>query len=487
MTNSPDVVDGTVLVGRELAVALPEEIHTTLTTHLGAHLAEGYRQEDLAFALWHPSHGRSRMTAVLYRVILPEPGERILQGNVAFTADYVQRVLALAQPGDGIAFVHGHLGPGWQGMSADDVVAERDRLAAVVAGRTGLPLVGLTWGTDGAWGARFWGRQSSKNFVRREVASVRVTGRRLKLTFHPTLLPPPPSSGAQVATVSVWGAAHQADLARIRVGIVGLGSVGSIVAEALGRIGVSRFVLIDHDRIEERNLDRTLGATPEDADAGTPKVLVAARLLETSHTAARLSVDPFVGNLLSRAGLARALDCDVLVSCVDRPAPRHLLNAIAYAHLIPVVDGGILARVDAAGRLLHADWRIHTVGPSRPCMVCLDALRPGDIALDQNGKLDDPEYVKGLGHEFSPLLARQNVFPFSLSVAAHEVLQLVGLVTGEVGVGGIGAQTYHCYPGKMEVVPVGTCAPGCEYAALTASAADLGGNCVEHSPNGLVV
>lgn len=474
-------VDGTAFGGRELSVALPEPIHTELSAHLSAHLAKGCLQEDLTFALWRPSQGRMRTSAIIHKVVLPEPGERILQGNVAFTTDYVQRVLALAQPGDGIAFIHGHFGPGWQEMSHDDVVAEHDRLSAAVASRTGLPLVGLTWGTDGAWSARFWTQQSPKSSVRREAAVVRVVGRRLKLTFHPILLPPPPSSGAQVATVSVWGPTHQADLARIRVGIVGLGSVGSIVAEALGRIGVSRFVFVDPDQIEERNLDRTLGAVRKDALDSTPKALVAARLLEGSHTAAQLMVDPFVGNLLSHEGLRRALDCDVLISCVDRPAPRHLLNALAYAHLIPVIDGGIMARVGVSGRLLHADWRIHTVGPGKPCLVCLDALRLEDIALDQAGKLDDPEYIKGLGHEFSPLLARQNVFPFSLSVAAHEVLQLVGLVTGEDRVGGIGAQTYHCYPGTMEVLPSGACVPGCQYAALTASAADLSGNCNEAS------
>ncbi len=91
--------------------------------------------------------------------------------------------------------------------------------------------------------------------------------------------------------------------------------------------------------------------------------------------------------------------------------------------------------------------------------------------------LDNPSYIEGLGPEFDSLLARQNVFPFSLSVAAHEVLQFVGLVTGQARVGGIGAQTYHCYPGCMDVVAGETCEEGCEYTALAASAENLRGNC----------
>jgi hypothetical protein len=109
-------------------------------------------------------------------------------------------------------------------------------------------------------------------------------------------------------------------------------------------------------------------------------------------------------------------------------------------------------------------------------MVCLGALRHDAIALDRAGLLDDPEYIQGLGPEFSPLLARQNVFPFSLSVAAHEVLQLVGLISGDQRIGGIGPQVYHCYPGCMTAEHDRPCEADCSYDMLTASAADLAGN-----------
>ncbi len=180
-------------------------------------------------------------------------------------------------------------------------------------------------------------------------------------------------------------------------------------------------------------------------------------------------------SLLTPDGLAAALDCDALVSCVDLPWPRHLLNAVAYSHLIPVVDGGIYARVKPDGKPLHVDWRIHSVGPERGCMVCLGALRRSDIVLDRAGMLDDPDYVQGLSEADRAALSRRNVFAFSMSVAAHEVLQLVGLVTGMDRIDGAGPQIYHAYPGEMDVLP-DACAADCEYAALTASAADLSSN-----------
>lgn len=248
--------------------------------------------------------------------------------------------------------------------------------------------------------------------------------------------------------------------------------VGGLAAEACSRMGLSRLSYIDHDLIEMRNLDRTHGATIADVIAGLSKVAVAGRATALSHTSADIDLRLVPASVLSKRGYRAALDCDVLLSCVDRPLPRHLLNAMAYAHLIPVVDGGITARVKPDGRPLHIDWRIQTAGPEHGCQVCVGALRRSDVALDRDGKLDDPEYIAGLSEDERAALARRNVFPFGMSVAAHQVLQMVGLVTGLERVGGIGPQMYHAYPGCMDVREA-ACQDECEYQALTASAQDL--------------
>lgn len=466
----PDLKD------RDLSVALTAELDRAL----GKHLHKPRWQEDLAFAYWRPSRGTNRITAIVQEVVWPESGERLLRGNAAFLPQYLDRVLGNVPEGAGVAFLHGHLGPGWQDMSADDVVAERDRLAGAVAGRTGLPLVGLTRGTDGAWSGRYWARTGPRVYVRLWARTVRVVGRHLAVTYHPDDVAQPATS-AQVETVNVWGGAAQDDLVRTRIGVIGLGSVGSLVAEALSRIGMQRLTYVDFDRLEVRNLDRTSGATAADVMADMLKVQVAARATALSHTATTVDLRLVPLSVLSEDGLAAALDCDVLVSCVDRPWPRHLLNALAYGHLIPVIDGGIMARVRADGTPLHVDWRIHTVGPDQGCLVCIGALRPSDVSLDRAGMLDQPDYIAGLPENERQSLARRNVFPFSMSVAAHEVLQLVGLVTGVDRVGGIGPQIYHAYPGEMLVATHG-CEAGCGYAALTASAADMASNLVPSEP-----
>ncbi|MCH7967208.1 MAG: hypothetical protein IIB02_07330, partial [Thaumarchaeota archaeon] len=63
-----------------------------------------------------------------------------------------------------------------------------------------------------------------------------------------------------------------------------------------------------------------------------------------------------------------------------------------------------------------------------------------------------------------------------MSLASHEVLQFVGLITGLPRIGGIGPQFYHAYPGCMCVKESEKCNPECEYNELTASAADMNSN-----------
>ena len=184
-------------------------------------------------------------------------------------------------------------------MSHDDIVAERDRLAGAAVGRTGMPLVGLTRGTDGAWSGRLWLRRAPHSYQRRWARSVRVVGSRFGITYIHSE-PAVSTAESQVATVSVWGEAAQERLVRASVGIVGLGSVGSLVAEALSRVGLSNLTYIDFDTIETRNLDRTSGATKD--DVGLPKVRVAASSTTRSSTAQEISLREVPYSVLTREG-----------------------------------------------------------------------------------------------------------------------------------------------------------------------------------------
>lgn len=442
------------------SAAVTQEVHSDLV----AHLERRDGQEDVCFALYWPSKGRDRVSALVGYVVLPEAGERAVHGNASFTSDYFLRAAVLAaERGAGLALLHSHpSGMGWQGMSPDDIDAERSHAAQALA-ITGLPLVGLTLGQDRSWSCRQWIRTGRSQYRRVDGDSVRVVGDRMTLTFNPTLRPAAKPDGRLERTVSAWGPEVQIDFTRLRIGIVGVGSVGSQVAESLARTGVGEIRLIDFDSVEYRNLDRLLHATRMDVALARSKVEVLGRALAKSASASPFKVEPLEMSVCEEDGFRAALDCDLLFCCVDRPWSRFVLNVIAYAHLIPVVDGGVY--VDAAMhpvRLRSADWRAYIAGPGRKCLECAGQYSPGDVDTDKRGDLDDPHYIEALAGDH-PARRGENVYAFSAACASLEVLQALVLLVAPSGIGDIGGQHYHLLPGTVDIDAQG-CARDCPFS-----------------------
>ncbi len=444
------------------------------------HLLRADRQEDLCFAHWRPSRGQDRTTALIERLILPAEGERNVHGNASFEPAFLERAMAeAAANGAGLALLHSHpRGRGWQGLSPDDVIAEQSNAGAVF-GATGYPFVGLTLAGDGAWSARFWERTAPRTYPGEWCATVRVVGDQLSMTYMDALAPVPRSTEEQVRTVSAWGEQSQASLARLRVGVVGAGSVGGMIAEALARTGVEDVAIIDFDRVEQRNLDRLNYATR--ADIGRLKVEVLAEHLRARATAERFNVASVAAAVYEEEGYRAALDCDVLFSCVDRPWGRHVLNLIAYSHLIPVVDGGIRARTNRLGKLAAADWRAHTATIGRPCLQCLGQYDPCYVQLEREGQLDDLSYIEGLPKDHL-LRARENVFAFSMSCAALQMLQMLALALAPLDQPNPGSQLYHFVGGFMEEPVFGSCHPNCVFQSVIALGDASGITVTGHRP-----
>lgn len=442
------------------SVALAAEIGRKAVEHL----IRSDRQEDLCFALWYLSQGRNRKSALIKEILLPEAEERKVHGNASFGADYFERAIGEAlRKKSGLAFLHSHPSPGWQGMSQDDINAEEGHAAAAKAS-TGLPLVGITLGSDGAWSARFWEKIGPRKYKRYSCQTVRVVGDDLRITFDNNLLPPPRFRENLDRTVSAWGVDKQKLLARLHIGVIGMGSVGSIIAEGLARMGVSHIKILDFDSLELGNLDRTLHGTEKDAKAKKAKVKVSADALRGSATAERFWVEPIEWSVVEELGFREALDCDLLFSCVDRPWPRSILNFIAYAHLIPVIDGGIRVRSKINGTLRSADWKAHVVGPGRKCLECLEQYDPGLVSAERDGYLDDPTYIENLPKDHD-IKRNENVFGFSLGVASLQILQMLSFVISPCGISNIGEQNYHFVLGRMDA-DHGYCRDDCPYSSL---------------------
>lgn len=423
---------------------------TTVSAMLSNHLTRADGNEDLTFALYQPSTGLARDTALLVDVILPEDGERHVHGNASFTGAYFLRAAGEASERDlGLAFLHAHPGATtWQGMSTDDYNAEQGHASQTQA-LTGLPLIGLTLATGNTtFSARRWVRRTPGAVLLKPqwAHNVRVVGDRMKVSFNPKLSPAPASTRKLLRTVQAWGQPAQDDLARLRVGIIGAGSVGQLVAESLARTGIQNIEVFDFDDVAEHNLDRLVHATAD--DIGSSKTTTLIRALTRNAVAPDANMTGTENSVVEEEGWLRALDCDVLFSCVDRPWPRYALNVAAYTHLIPVIDGGVAVDVLAPTtgsdhvRLVGAEWRAHMVAPGRRCMECLGQYDPADVSLEQSGLLDDPTYINGLPTDHH-LRRGENVFAFSMACAAAEVLELLRAVLAPSNIADVGATLTH--------------------------------------------
>ena len=415
--------------GRWHEVALTEEANREACRHLLQHYDKGRLQEDLCFGLWTPSRGRERDTALVTGIILPETDERALHGNASFEGRYLARVTRAAiQNGQGLVFMHSHPSNGWQDMSPPDVQAERERISDT-ARATGRPLVGMTVGMDGHWSARVW-----QDATRDQPGKTRHWSRKVRVVERSRLVVwDKPSAAAsshrskQKRTVDSWGENRQRTIESLRIGVIGLGSVGAIVAEGLARIGIRELVLIDHDLVEEHNLDRLLNAGVQ--DIGRAKTAVAAAAARKATSAEGISVIEICQRIQNTTAYAAARDCDILVCCVDSPVARDLVNRIAFRDAIPVVDGGVeIRKSPQTGNMNAARWKAHVVNPYTECLRCKGQYSSSEVMLELDGSWENPSYIRGTGRNVP---RRENVFNLSLAAASEMLNMTVRMVIAD--------------------------------------------------------
>jgi sulfur carrier protein ThiS adenylyltransferase len=120
-------------------------------------------------------------------------------------------------------------------------------------------------------------------------------------------------------------------LAEKTVGIIGLGGLGSNAAMMLLRSGVRRFILADHDLVEESNLNRQLYFPDQ---LGRPK---SEALAETLTRIDPLFAPTLVGEYINRGNISRVFaGVDVLIEAVDTAEGKAMI-AEAASDLLPDV------------------------------------------------------------------------------------------------------------------------------------------------------
>ena len=165
-------------------------------------------------------------------------------------------------------------------------------------------------------------------------------------------------------------------LRSLRIGVVGCSGTGSIVIEQLARNCVGELILADPDHIEDKNLNRILNSTWDDAMQGRSKVEVMRRAI--TEMGLGTEVVALKADLMNREVIHQLSTCDVLIGCMDSIDGRHLLNKLASYYLIPLIDVGV--RIDADG-----------VGGIDQVCVAIHYVQPGGSSLLSRGVYTQPD------------------------------------------------------------------------------------------------
>ena len=154
----------------------------------------------------------------------------------------------------------------------------------------------------------------------------------------------------------LYGTGTLARLRAARVGVIGIGGVGSWVVEALARSGIGMLKLIDLDNLAESNINRQIHALDE--TLGQAKVTaMAARVRSINPHCCVETVEDF----LSPGNIAALLvGVDLLVDAIDQARVKAALAAHCRQHGLPLLmSGGAGGKTDP--RRIRVGDLAHTV------------------------------------------------------------------------------------------------------------------------------
>lgn len=175
---------------------------------------------------------------------------------------------------------------------------------------------------------------------------------------------------------SFLGQKSEEILRSCRVAIIGLGGGGSHVAQQSAHIGVGNFVLFDPDRVEDRNLNRLVGAMAQDAVSKRLKTRAISRLIKGVNPKAKVTAVP--KKWQDDAFLLR--DCDVIFGCVDSFSERRDLETTARRYLVPYIDIGM--DVHTVGNRFSIGGQVALSFPGEICLWCMGVLREDLLARE---------------------------------------------------------------------------------------------------------
>ena len=214
-------------------------------------------------------------------------------------------------------------------------------------------------------------------------------------------------------------------LGNLRVAVVGCSGTGSIVIHQLGRLGVRELVLIDPDRVEERNLNRIMGATQDDATVRRLKTEVMKREISQIGLGTIVHSLPY---LLEKEEAIRAVaSSDIVIGCMDSLSGRNLLARLSRWYLLPYVDVGVKLEALPDGTINQIAGSVHYLRPDGQDFIdrgvfSAEALEAEDLYRNNQKEYKrrlDEGYIRGVTVERPAVVSVNTVFA---GLAVQEML-----------------------------------------------------------------
>jgi len=372
-------------------------LRMTGTQHmlLGSHLfPEGDDNEAVALLLCGRRSGKARHVFTVNKVILiPHDKCGRSPDSVTWPTTYIDDVLEACYKNH-LAIVKIHSHPtGYPRFSPTDDESDRDVYGAISSLLDdGLPHASLVM-LPGE--GRMFGRVIIDGVPGNELDLIQVVGDDLCF-FHAR-------SNSEISAYAerhaqAFGKGTANILSRLTVAVVGCSGTGSIVVELLARLGVKRLILIDPDRVEEKNLNRILNSGKEDAYLSRPKVEVLAKAI--ARMGLGQEVEIIAENLICERAIHAVAGCDVVFGCMDGVEGRHWLNRIATFYNLPYFDVGVRLDADGNGGIDCIAGAVHYLQPGMSSLLSRGVYSMDRVTAEALRRTNPAEYARQLGEGY---------------------------------------------------------------------------------------
>ena len=356
------------------------------------HCFPGDEDEHGAVALAGVAISRGELILTVRELHIAEEGTDYVEGKIGYRAlapEFIHRMITRARD-ERLAYlaIHNHFSDRCVDFSRIDLESHERGYPALLQIAKGMPVGALVCGRN-SMQADLW----TPDGERMALHKLSIVGRSIR-SITPSQDSESDNVEAYDRQIRFLGKAGQRRLERTKVGVIGLGGVGSLVVEYLARVGVGSFVLVDDDVVELSNLSRIVGASVADAIGKSTKMSVACKLILKANPHA--DIEALIDDVAKESIAKRLVGCDFLFLAADSMRARLVFNALVHQYLIPGVQIGSKVSTDPSGKILDLLSVNRPVRPSQGCLWCNELIDPTMLAKEAKSDQERKDQAYGV-------------------------------------------------------------------------------------------